>query len=214
MNTLLVREIAYYLLSRAAREGASLGTTKLVKLFYLIDHEYYRWHRRTLTDAPWRFYHFGPYCEDLVQAAQSADGIEPEPAFEFSEGKFYQGYRITQWYTDASSRWPAPVRGVVESVYQRWGGVTLPLVLDHVYFETQPMLHATRFEALDFSVIPDPKQPLENARDFSNVISKDKRDGLRRRLQAREGGYRPTRPIQVKLDSASESALLTMGEEE
>ncbi|MGO9201264.1 MAG: hypothetical protein ACLQM8_12115, partial [Limisphaerales bacterium] len=198
MNVPLVQEIAYYLLSRASRDRVGLGTTKLVKLFYLIDHEYYRWHRRTLTDAAWRFYHFGPYCEELVEAAQSADGIEAEPAFEFSEGKFYQGYRVTQWHADASRRWPAPVRGVVESVYQRWGGVTLPLVLDHVYFETLPMLQATRFEPLDFSVIPEPRQPVETARDFSKLISNDKREGLRRRLQAREGGYRPTRPIEVR----------------
>ena len=76
------------------------------------------------------------------------------------------------------------------------------------------MLQATRFEPLDFSVIPEPRQPVETARDFSKLISNDKREGLRRRLQAREGGYRPTRPIEVRLDSASESALLTMGEED
>src|SRR6266481_3774475 len=183
MNVPLVQEIAYYLLSCAARDRAGVGTTKLVKLFYLIDHEHYRWHRRTLTDAAWLFYHFGPYCEELVEAAQSADGIEPEQALEFSEGKFYRGYRVKQWHADASSRWPAPVRGIVESVYQRWGGVALPLVLDYVYFETQPMLHATRFRPLDFSVIPDRRQPVESARDFSTLIAKDKREGLRRRLQ-------------------------------
>jgi hypothetical protein len=150
----------------------------------------------------------------LVQVAQAADGIEPEAAFEFSEGKFYQGYRVAKWHTDASKHWPAPVRAVVESVYQRWGAMTLPLLLDHVYFETQPMLHATRFKPLDFSVILDPKQPIETARDFSKLIAKDKSNALRQRLQTREGGFRPTRPVQVKLDNASEAALLTMGEED
>jgi hypothetical protein len=191
-----------------------LGTTKLVKLFYLIDHEFYRWHRRTLTDATWVFYHYGPYCEDLVQTAQAADGIEPEPVFEFSEGKFYRGYRVTKGFLDASGRWPAPIRGIVESVYQRWAPATLPLLLDHVYFETQPMLSATRFQPLDFSVIPDPKQPVDAVRDFSAVISKDKGEALRRRLQARKGGYRPSQPVRVSLDAASESALLAMGEED
>jgi len=186
----------------------------LVKLFYLIDHEFYRWHRRTLTDAPWQFYHYGPYCEELVQTAQSTDGIEPEPAFEFSEGKFYQGYRVTKWHGDASGRWAAPVRAAVESVYSRWGPATLPLLLDHVYFETQPMLHAARFRPLDFSVIPDPKQPVEAPRDFGKAIPKERREELRRRLLARQGGYRPTRPIQVNLDAAGESALLAMGEDE
>ncbi len=214
MNVPLVQEIAYYLLSHAAHDGVSVGTTKLVKLFYLIDHEYYRWHRRTLTDAPWQFYHYGPYCEELVQAAQKASGIEPEQAFEFSEGKFYRGYKVTTCHTDASSRWPAPVRAAVTSVYERWGPATLPLLLDYVYFETQPMLHATRFKPLDFSVIPDPRQVVEAPRDFSKLISKEKREGLRRRLLAREGGYRVTRPMQVNLDAASESALLAMGEDE
>ena len=214
MNAALVQDIAYYLLSRASRERVGLGTTKLVKLFYLIDHEFYRWHRRTLTDAPWIFYHYGPYCEDLVKTAESADGIQPESAFEFSDGKFYQGYRVTKWRTDASSGWPPAVRGIVESVYQKWSAVQLSLLLDYVYFDTQPMLNATRFKPLDFSTIPDPKKPNEAARDFSKLISKDKSEALRRRLVAREGGYQPTKPVQVKLDSASESALLTMGEED
>lgn len=214
MNAPLVQEIAYYLLSRASRDRVGVGTTKLVKLFYLIDHEFYRWHRQTLTDAPWQFYHYGPYCEELVQTAQSTDGVEPEPVFEFSEGKFFQGYRVTKWHGDASSRWPAAARAAVESVYERWAPATLPLLLDHVYFETQPMLHATRGEPLDFSVIPDPKQPVEAARDFSSVLPKDRVEGLRQRLLARGGGYHATRPIEVNLDAASESALLAMGEDE
>ena len=214
MNVPLVQEIAYYVLSHASRDRVSVGTTKLVKLFYLIDHEYFRWHRQTLTGAPWQFYHYGPYCEELVQVAQSADGIEPEPALEFSEGKFYQGYRVTKWDGDAAGRWSVPVRAAVDSVYRRWGSATLPVLLDHVYFETQPMLHATRFRPLDFSVIPDPKQPVEAARDFGKAIPKEKGEALRRRLLARQGGYRATRPIPVNLDAASESALLTMGEHE
>ena len=122
MNVPLVQEIAYYLLSRASRDRVGLGTTKLVKLFYLIDHSFScplaigaRLQCR-LALLP-----LGPSCEELVEAAQSADGIKAEPAFEFSEGKFYQGYRVTQWHADASRRWPAPVRGVVESVLPAMG---------------------------------------------------------------------------------------------
>ena len=106
------------------------------------------------------------------------------------------------------------MRGVIDSVYQRWAAVELQLVLDYVYFETQPMLHAKRFEPLDFSVIPNPRERVESARDFSTLIPKEKGEQLRRRLVAREGGYRPTRPIEVHLDGTSESALLAMGGED
>src|SRR5437016_2046284 len=169
MNTALVQDIAFYLLNRAYSERVGVGTTKLVKLFYLIDHEFYRWHRRTLTETAWRFHHFGPYCEELVEAAGSALGIQAEPVTEFAEGKFFRGYRVTEARPEVGRDWPAPVRGIVDSVFHRWAPVELPLLLDYVYFETQPMLHATRFALLDFSVIPNPKEPVEAARDFSKL---------------------------------------------
>ena len=58
MNEGIVHDICYSLLSRASHDRIAVGTTKLVKLFYLIDCEYYRWHRKTLTEAQWIFYHF------------------------------------------------------------------------------------------------------------------------------------------------------------
>jgi hypothetical protein len=214
MNAPLVQDITYYLLSRATREKVSIGTTKLVKLLYLIDHEFYRWERKTLTDAPWLFYHYGPYSEELVSAVATTDGIQPEPIQEFTDGKFYRGYRVTKWRDDVSAAWPPAVRGIVESVYDRWHGVDLPLLLDHVYFETQPMLHATRFQPLDFSVIPDPRIPVETARDFSKFISKGKTVELQQRLLARQGGYRATKPMVVRLDNVSEGAFLAMDDED
>lgn len=214
MNTALVQDIAFYLLSRAFSERVSVGTTKLVKLFYLIDHEFYRWHRRTLTEAAWRFHHFGPYCEELVEAVGSAAGIQAEPVAEFAEGKSFRGYRVTEDRPGVGRNWPLPVRGIVDSVFQKWASVDLSLLLDYVYFETQPMLRATRFAPLDFSVIPNPTEPVESARDFSKLIPREKRELLRRRLVARSGGYQPTRPTAVRLDSDSESALLTMGGED
>jgi len=214
MNKPLVQDLAFYLLSRTCSERLCVGTTKLVKLFYLIDHEFYRWHRRTLTEAVWRFHHFGPYCEELVEAAGSADGIQPEPVTEFAEGKFFRGYRVKEARPEVGRSWPAPVRGIVDSVFQLWAPVELPLLLDYVYFETQPMLRATRFALLDFSVIPNPKEPVEAARDFSKLIPKEKGELLRRRMVARAGGYQPTKPMAVKLDSASESAFRAMGDED
>jgi hypothetical protein len=121
---------------------------------------------------------------------------------------------VTTWRNDVSSAWPPVVRGIVESVYDRWHGVDLPLLLDHVYFETQPMLHATRFQPLDFSVIPDPRIPVETARDFSKFISKGKTVELQQRLLARQGGYRATKPMAVRLDNVSEGAFLAMDDED
>jgi hypothetical protein len=214
MNQRFVQDICYSLLSRAAGDRLVIGTTKLVKLFYLIDCEYFRWHRKTLTEAPWIFFHFGPYSEDLVTMAHRTPGIEALGRTEFGEQKFFRGYAVTQHRNDPIARAHFGVRGAVDSVYQRWAGVDLELLLDHVYFETPPMLLAKRFEPLDFSLIPSPT-PAAPAlfRDFSTLIPKAQRDALRAKLQASVARQSIVRkPLSVPIDDATQAALLQMGE--
>lgn len=216
MNRQVVHDICYSLLSRASHDRIVIGTTKLVKLFYLIDCEYYRWHGKTLTEAPWIFYHFGPYAEELITEAHKTFGVEALTKEEFEEKKFFRGYHIKSWHSDPIEKAHFSIRGAVDSVYQKWAGVDLELLLDHVYFETPPMLQAKRFEPLDFSLIPSGQLrmcPPEQARDFSTLIPAKLQEALRAKLKANVARQPiARRPLSVPIDEVMQGALAQMGE--
>jgi len=215
MNTPLVQDICYSLLSRASHDRIAIGTTKLIKLLYLIDCEYFQWHRKTLTEAPWVFFHYGPYCEELVEVAHHTPGVESLPEVEFEDGKSFRGYRLTEFHSDPIEHAHFSVRGVVDGVYRRWGPVDLALVLDHVYFETQPMMNAVRFQPLDFSLIPNPRdaEREEKPRDFASLIPEERKRALRARLAESAGKHTVRqKPIRVEIDEVTAKALETMGE--
>lgn len=94
MNTSLIQDIAYSIMLHAEHDQLPIGTTKLVKLFYLIDVEYFKYHQKTLTGVPWIFYHYGPFANELIDAVQNTDGIEPTQE-EFGDYKSFKSYRIT-----------------------------------------------------------------------------------------------------------------------
>jgi uncharacterized protein YwgA len=89
MNDRIVSDVAYSLLSRAERDRLQIGTTRLVKLLYLIDCDYFKWKRETLTGAAWVFYHYGPYSAELIDVVNRARGL-PSRSW-------------TTWKTDAHS---------------------------------------------------------------------------------------------------------------
>src|ERR1700730_1177960 len=43
-------------------QGSYVTKTKLLKLLYLFDVEYYRAHRQTFTGFGWKFFHLGPWA--------------------------------------------------------------------------------------------------------------------------------------------------------
>src|SRR5260370_4053801 len=46
-------------------EGSYVTKTKLLKLLYLFDVEYYRAHRQTFTGFSWKFFHLGPWAAEF-----------------------------------------------------------------------------------------------------------------------------------------------------
>lgn len=47
--------------------GKKIGTTKLIKLIYLADLEFYNSFGRTITSARYQKYHYGPYSFDIKE---------------------------------------------------------------------------------------------------------------------------------------------------
>lgn len=153
--------------------------TRLVKLLYLTEVEYYRQKRRRLTDLDWKFHLYGPY----PPALQTVLG---EPEIEVSEWK---GGKVSrQIVRDEDSFMNAKADLDVESVLGRivdeWGNADLNQLLDYVYFETEPMLNAKRGDTLDFSTIAIP-----STKKITLNLDSTKLASLRKKISERASTY-------------------------
>jgi hypothetical protein len=194
MNEKVVSDVAYSLLTRAERDRLQIGTTKLIKLFYLIDCDHFVWNRQTLTQARWIFYHYGPYASELIDVINRTNGIAVSDLDDLEDGRSFRKYSISSFQKDPldSAIWIAhpEIRATVNRIYREWAPVELDLILDHVYFATAPMLTAQRGEPLDFSLIASPTERIAKpVDDFLTLIPRETRQAvitqIRRRRSAR-----------------------------
>jgi hypothetical protein len=180
------RLILYVAQQIADMEGFP-SRTKLLKIIYLIDVEYYRRHRSTLTDWKWIFYHFGPYVMEFPQILGRLDlaGLD-ETADRTSEGMKFFKYKVDepQSIEDLLPSFSDQVH--TETIIETWALEDLNLLLDYVYFETEPMLGAERGQPLDFRKIK--RSAFVPSVDWVDVApSKEQVIQLRRKLdKARE----------------------------
>ena len=138
------------LLRLADSEGITLGKTKLVKLLYLLEVEYYRAHRERLTTLKWAFLHYGPYTTELESLLDSPDiNVIPE---RLRDGRSRERVTVAEPVCQDYGITSDVIR-LAKSVMQRWGGFGLESLLDYVYFETEPMYSAKRGQELDFTGI-------------------------------------------------------------
>src|SRR3984893_7134355 len=147
-------------------EGSYVTKTKLLKLLYLFDVEYYRVHRQIFTGFGWKFFHLGPWApefdpalEDLVMKAtllQQRSNMELETSF------YRSAARIDPREPFSTLKDEFILRGVL----RLWGTRSTGEILDYVYFQTEPMEVGIRNATLDFSVI-QPEKPTAYSRSSS-----------------------------------------------
>jgi hypothetical protein len=121
--------------------------TRVVKLIYLADLEWRRRHGVPLVNVVWRFLHFGPYAYEFVP-------LLGDPDMEVAE---FEGKTARRFVFDLSDlgapRVPEDVGGIIGNLVRKWGDADINRLLDHVYFETEPMENVHRGDILDFSTI-------------------------------------------------------------
>ena len=148
-----LHKVIYFILSSAKEDNSSIGITKLIKLLYLIDVEYYKYFKKIFTEVTdWKFYFYGPYSEALVETISRTPGIAIKDKELLDNGRNFTGFDITAKYNVYKEIEP-DVMGVVKGVYDKWADADLVSLLDYVYYETEPMIEAKRDEGLDFSKI-------------------------------------------------------------
>jgi len=122
--------------------------TRLTKLMYLAEVEYFRQKRERLTDLKWIFYLFGPYPLALKR-------VLGEPEIETNEWRTGRTSKHIVRDEDTFMKAEADFdfEAIVSRVVKEWGDADLNQLLDYVYFETEPMQNAKRGDALDFSTV-------------------------------------------------------------
>jgi hypothetical protein len=152
--------------------GGYVTKTKLLKLIYLFDVEYYRANRRTFTGFTWKFFHLGPWArefdpilDELVSAGILAESQSTRPEYDTKFLRTESHYDVSPLF--ASFRDESALRTVLSA----WADSPTGEILDYVYFRTEPMEHGIRNEPLDFSVIPEGR-PEKYTRSASGASAK------------------------------------------
>jgi hypothetical protein len=160
MNSDLTRLIPA-IVSYVTEHGGYVTKTKLLKLIYLFDVEYYRSHRRTFTGLEWKYFHLGPWTREFDPLVDTLLGQEVLLASAGSRPEYDTKFFRTPEPLDFQGLF-ADFRDehTLKLVLDRWGGSSTGEILDYVYFRTEPMEYGVRNEPLDFSKIAEQPPPI------------------------------------------------------
>jgi len=122
--------------------------TRLVKLMYLTELEYFRLRHERLTALDWTFYIYGPYPLSLKSFLGEPE-IETK---EWRSGKTSKSV-VRDEDTFMNAKAEPDLEAIIKRVVKTWGDADLNQLLDFVYFETEPMQNAKRGDLLDFSTV-------------------------------------------------------------
>lgn len=171
------------------------GQVRATKLIYLIEWEYYSWEQKTFTDLRWIYYHYGPWSPDLSEILKK-DFKAPEEQ-EIEPGKFCPVSWKAPSYEKVNLKFGIHEDAIVERVLERFAKLPYNELLDFVYFETEPMLNATKGQALDFSLI-------NKRRLFVDPVSRLKKNAFNQLVEKSK---------QIDLGASDEGFRITLGRE-
>jgi hypothetical protein len=177
----LIRYIVWY----ATQRGMKLTTTRVVKFVYLADLFYARsTGGKTLTDFPWKFIHYGPYCPDVMAELEfAAKGnliFEDRRESKFGDKDYFLYTCQDTEAENIESEIPTSVLSPLRESIKLFGEDTQAL-LDHVYFETEPMSGVRKGDLLDFSKVVQtriqklptiPKLPKEKIKEAKRRVQR------------------------------------------
>lgn len=182
MNSQNVENLVAAIVTRVVRQGSYVTKTKLLKLLYLFDVEYYRVHRTTFTGFAWKFFHLGPWAanfDSTLEGLIANDILQQNRSSSESQPSFYKSVEpveLREPFSDPKDEY------ILQSVLNTWGALSTGEILDYVYFQTAPMEAGVRNEPLDFCVI-QPEKPRPYSRSSSGK-TKTEIQRLRTRFEA------------------------------
>ncbi|MBW1717247.1 MAG: hypothetical protein JRJ77_15730 [Deltaproteobacteria bacterium] len=154
-----ILELIQYITWLSTEREEALSPIRLVKFIYLADLYYAKENKGvTLTGWTWKFVHYGPFCVESLQAIKGAvdKGVIEAFSFEsqFDDEEHFLYKHDSDMEPSISSILPYYVTGPLQAAIGKWAGDTYGL-LDHIYFETEPMKNVHPGDILDFSKIQE-----------------------------------------------------------
>lgn len=156
-----VKKLLQYILACAGQEddlySRSLSAIHLIKYLYLADLAYARHHNgETYTGLPWRFYKFGPWCEEVFQEIEPSLSEIGAEKIRTNHPKYADDF--IKWHISDDELFDKlgqelglAVTGTVQSMVHKYGSDTTGLL--HYTYNTKPMLMAAPNEDLDFGTV-------------------------------------------------------------
>jgi hypothetical protein len=136
--------------------GGYVTKTKLLKLLYLFDVEYFRVYRQIYTGFNWQYFHLGPWTSEYDPILEDllAKGIlqKSSSAYADHDTDFYKAVKkvpIREALPNSQDEY------ILRRILNIWADKRTAQILDYVYFQTEPILLGERYRPLDFSVIPE-----------------------------------------------------------
>ena len=216
MSNLVLNSLIIHIIAELSDMGIGFGKTKLVKLIYLADVEYYRARRKTLTGMEWIFYHYGPYSSEIDDALAELAFDIPQESVQTAGGRAAIVFKTAG---NLKSRLGEHVKiselRLVNRVIGDWGETELNPLLNHVYFYTEPMKDAARGETLDFSKIQ--RRPRRARAAAGAGMPEDRMNEYRKRFrEAKAARAELRRPLDPppRFDRVYREALARMNEDE
>lgn len=144
-------QIAESLLAACLEAGHKPGKVQFTKYLYLLDYCNWRYTNRKATTLPWKFYHFGPWCEEVETCMSS---LAAQYAFQWRETEFsfVQSVEIVPQALDITAR------SLISRIVGMFKDRDLNVLLEIAYSQTEPMIEAKRGDVLDFSRVPVDKR--------------------------------------------------------
>src|SRR4030042_5411961 len=214
-------KLIQFIVCQTTEFGASLSPIQVVKILYLADLYHARENKGpTLTGWPWKFVYFGPYCGESIAALNEGvnNGLIDAKYF---ESKYDEKDRFL--YSCRSEKEPDIAKDLslyvwssLKEAIKKWADDT-PGLLDHVYYDTEPMKDVKRGDLLDFSKarlsIDLPK--LEMKKISKSKTEKDKHLIYALREQYRASSYKLSEEkVQMVRDGAFRNSLPLVDDED
>jgi hypothetical protein len=171
-----LKELVLAIVSLVTESGVKVSKTKLLKLLYLFDIEWYRTHQDTFTGFNWKFYLLGPWTDEYDPMLDKYDGngLEREKTKDAYGTEFIktdETVRLRELFDTREEEI------VLEDMIRTWAKVPTEQILDHIYFRTEPMDEAIRDKPLDFGKVAT--EPPRKYRRTKSGLSKQQLNAIR-----------------------------------
>ncbi len=147
-------QIAQSLLAACLEADHKPGKVQFTKYLYLLDYCHWRLTGRKATSLPWKFYHYGPWCEE-AEACMAQ--LASDYAFHWreTEASFIRSVEVPAHKLDLTTR------SLLTQIVGWFKDRELNVLLEVTYSQTEPMVRARRGDVLDFASVPvDKRMPV------------------------------------------------------